>query len=119
MAERRTNSEIFAPPLVEDQALQRFFNSLMQATTLIRKETVTFDPASVAANITARQSVTVPNVDTKDVVLVQKPTNTAGLSVNSMCTVTAANTVDVEFINVTAAGIDAGSEDYVFTIIKV
>jgi hypothetical protein len=65
---------------------------------------VTLSPISVAPNITAEQTFTVPGLQVGDVVGVSKPTTQAGLGiVNSR--VSAANTLAIAFINSTAATI--------------
>lgn len=78
---------------------------------------VTFDPASVAANTSAAQSITVPGVLVGDVVHVNKPSTTAGLSIGGS-RVSAADTVSVTFVNSTAGAIDAGSEVYLIAVIR-
>lgn len=76
-----------------------------------------FNPASVAAAITAEQSVTVPGVRTTDTILAVTPgaALTAGLAIVG-ARVTAANTVAVQFANVTAGAIDNAAVDLTFTV---
>lgn len=72
----------------------------------------TFDPASVAANTSVEQTVTVPGLKLGDYIAeVAKPTLTAGLSIAGT-RVSAANTLAITFVNSTAAPIDAASETY-------
>lgn len=78
---------------------------------------ITFNAASVAANTTAEQSVTVPGVRPGDFVHVNKQTHDAGLSCVG-CRVTAADTVAVQFANNTASPIDAAAAVYRFTILR-
>lgn len=78
---------------------------------------VVFDPASVAANTTAAQTVTVKGVLPGDMVTVNKPTTTAGLGLAG-ARVSAADTVSITFSNSTASPIDAASETYVFLIFR-
>lgn len=73
--------------------------------------TVTFDPASVSANTSAAQSITVPGLLVGDFVAVTKPSLSAGLSIGG-ARVSAADTVSVTFVNSTGSPIDAGSESY-------
>ena len=78
----------------------------------IREYTVDgVDLASVAANTTAEQTVTVDGVTTDDVLLhVSKPSLQAGLGVAG-ARISAANTVALTLINTTASAINAASED--------
>lgn len=64
----------------------------------------TLTPASVAANITAEQSFTVPGLQTGDIVQVSKPTVQAGLIVAG-ARVATANTLGLTFGNLTATAI--------------
>lgn len=78
----------------------------------------TFNPASVAANTSAEQTVTVPGLKVGDYIAdVTKPTLTAGLGiVNSR--VSAADTLAIQFMNNTAAPIDAASEVYQTLVLR-
>ena len=73
--------------------------------------TFTFDPASVAAATSAEQTVTVNGLKVGDVVVLSKPTATAGVGIVN-CRVSAANTLAVTFVNATAAAVDPASETY-------
>lgn len=81
------------------------------AITQMRVYTPTIDPASVAANTTAEQTFTVAGLTTADKVIVNKPTNTAGLGIVNV-RVSAADTLAITFGNFTALAIDAASEVY-------
>lgn len=72
---------------------------------------VTFDPASVAANTTAEQTVTVPGARSYHVPMLVKPSLTAGLGIVNV-RVSANDTLAVTFSNNTASPIDAASEVY-------
>lgn len=78
---------------------------------------VTFNPASVATITTAEQSVTVPGVRIGDVVIVNKPTLTAGLGIAG-ARVSDNDTVMITFVNPTAGAIDAGSEVYKVAVFR-
>lgn len=78
---------------------------------------VVIDPASVAANTTARQTFTVAGLKVTDFVQVSKPTLNAGLGVVG-ATVSAANTLAITFVNATAGAIDAASEIWRVAIIR-
>jgi hypothetical protein len=71
----------------------------------------TFDPASVAANTSAEQTTTVNGLTTDMVVIVQKPTASAGIGIVN-ARVSAANTLAVTFMNATASPVNAGAESY-------
>jgi hypothetical protein len=72
-------------------------------------------PASVAANTSAEQSITVTGVLATDVVTMIKPTTQAGLIVGT-ARVASANTVDLTFGNVTASPITPTSTQVYATI---
>lgn len=75
--------------------------------------TSTQTPATVAANTTAEQSITVTGILSTDMVFINKPTAQAGL-VLTKGRVFAANTVKLTFANLTAATLTpTGSEAYV------
>ena len=81
---------------------------------------VTWSPASVAANTTAAQTVTVPGVVFgQDFVLdVTKPTEQAGLGIVAL-RASANDTVTVVFVNATAAPIvPTASQVYTFLIAR-
>lgn len=75
------------------------------------------DVASVAANTTAEQTFTVPNLRLNDVVMVNKPSVSAGLGVVN-ARVSAANTLALTFVNATASAINPSAETYVITVLR-
>lgn len=77
------------------------------ATTL----TQTLTPVSVAANTTAEQTFTVPNLLVGSQVVVSKPSNQASLGIGG-ARVSAANTLAINYINNSAAAIVPPSEVY-------
>ena len=81
----------------------------------VRVQTVAFDMASVAANITAEQAVTVTNVAATDICLSVIPATglNAGLSVISG-RVTSANQITIRISNSTAGALDPASQNYTF-----
>lgn len=78
---------------------------------------VTWNPASVSANTSAEQTVTVTGLSTTDIVFINKPTTDAGLIIGG-CRVSAADTLAVTFGNLTGLAINPGSEAYVITAIR-
>ena len=85
----------------------------------IEFHSITYDPASVAAATATENAttMTVPGAAVGDRVIVQKPTNTAGVVVAG-ARVSGANTVTVAFCNPTAGAVDPGSEVYLVTLFK-
>lgn len=73
--------------------------------------TATIDPASVAANTSAEQTFTVNGLTTDMVVVVSKPSVTAGVGIVN-ARVSAANTLAITIMNATAGAVDAASETY-------
>lgn len=73
--------------------------------------TFTYDPASIGAATTAAQNVTVPGLKVGDIVVVQKPSLTAGVGIAG-ARVSAADTLTVTWVNATAGAVDPASETY-------
>lgn len=78
---------------------------------------VTFDPAAVATITTAEQSLTIVGLKVGDFVYWQKPTNTAGVGVVN-CRVSAADTLQITFVNPTAGSVNAASETWQFLVFR-
>lgn len=78
---------------------------------------VTFDPAAVATITTAEQSATIPGLKVGDFVFWQKPTNTAGVGVVN-ARVSAADTLQLTFVNPTAGSVNAASETWQFLVFR-
>jgi hypothetical protein len=81
--------------------------------------TATLSPAAVAADTVAGQALTVAGIAAGDVILaVVKPTEQAGLAAVS-ARVTAANTVELSFVNATVASITpTAAETYTFAVLR-
>lgn len=73
---------------------------------------VVFDVASLSANTTEEQTVTVKGLKTTDFVAVSKPSHSTGAMAGS-ARVSAANTLAVTFMNATGSAIDPSSETYI------
>ena len=96
----------------------QWLNEVSRYSVDIRTVDVTIDPDSVAANTSGAQNVTVPGLKVGDLILkVAKPTHTAGFLVGNAF-MSAADTLTVQFINVSTGPIDAGSETYTVVYIK-
>jgi len=77
---------------------------------------LTLTPAIVNANTTSEQTFALPGLLTIDSITVNKPSHQAGLGIVN-CRASAANTVAIEFMNNTGAGITpTAAEIYVFEI---
>lgn len=74
-------------------------------------QTATLTPISVAANTSAEQTFTVPNLIAGTFVGINKPTLTPGIVIAG-CRVSATNTLAVSFMNITAAAIVPPAEVY-------
>lgn len=74
------------------------------------KQTLT--PTSVAANTTAIQTFTVNGLAVGDSIDVNKPSHQVGLSIGNVF-VSAANTLQIQYVNTTASPITPASEQYI------
>lgn len=95
-----------------------FFSIIAESVTRMEKYDITADLASVAANTTAVQSLTVPGVGSDDIVRVIKKTHEAGLAVVDSWP-SAKNTVSVQLMNCTGGAIDPASQDYEVIVYKL
>ena len=80
--------------------------------------TATFDVASVAANTSVQQNVTVKGVRIGDFCSVANVTHTAGLQYGPCAIVTADNTVAVTIQNSTAGALDPASQTLTFLVVR-
>lgn len=78
---------------------------------IMKEYSQTFDPPSLAANASAIYSVTVNGLAVGDIVLISKPTYTAGWIITGGL-VTGSNTLQVQVRNLTGSAIDPPSETY-------
>jgi hypothetical protein len=91
--------------------LADWLNRIPELLPLVQTFAVVFDPASVPANSESVQTIAVAGVTTQDILVVNKPTNTAGLDLVHAW-VEAADTVSVKFRNHTGSPINPGTETY-------
>lgn len=96
---------------------RRWLNDLRDGLNLSFIVTADWTPASVAANTTAEQTVTVAGTVVGDHVSVTPPGNTAGVSLTA-ARVSAANTVAVTFVNPTAGAVTPLTGDHVFKVTR-
>ena len=76
------------------------------------------DVVSVAANSESVQTFTVTGLSVVDVIIVNKPSNTAGLDLSQFW-VSAENTLSLKFRNTTGSPIDPASETYRIVAIRL
>ena len=102
---------IKAAESADQPSLLRWLNRLPDLIPGIQTFSVSFDPASVPANSESVQTIAIAGVGYTDIIIINKPTNTAGLDlVHSWAS--AANQVSVKFRNTTGSPIDPGTETY-------
>lgn len=87
-----------------------WYNSVVDSVPKFQPFAVAINPASIAANSTSEETVTVTGLTTQDVVVLNKPTHTADIVLN--CRVTADDTLSVTFANLSGGAIDLGEETY-------
>lgn len=97
--------------------LYKWLQLLHLAFPKVQTFSVTINPASVAAQTTSEQGFIVNGLTTTDIVTVSKPTHSTGLGIVN-CRVSAANTLQITFMNATAAPIDPPSEIYLISSIR-
>lgn len=97
--------------------LARFVSVLASSYPRVRSYTPSLDPGSVAANSEDEQSFTVAGLTPNDVVLVNKPTRTAGLNIVQARAAT--DTLHLTYLNTTGSPIDAPSETYRIVAIRL
>lgn len=86
-------------------------------TASINTITASLNVASVAANTTAEQTFTVTGLKLRDLVMVNKPSASAGLGIVN-ARVSAADTLALTFVNATGSPIDPSAETYTITVIR-
>lgn len=117
MDEEATKDDIIDGNVRINRVWERWFGSVSSLLRRIDSYEVTWNPASVAANTTAEQTVTVAGLKTDMVVMVNKPSLDAGLGIAG-ARVSAADTLAVTFINATGVAINPGSEVYSLTAVR-
>jgi len=101
-----------APRKEDDQdAWDKWHDELLLNVHRVRSYDTAIDPGSVSANSEDTQTFTVTGLTARDVVKVNKPTKTAGLSILDAF-VDSADTLSITFRNYTGSPINAGSETY-------
>lgn len=95
----------------------RWFGGLRDASSKQATYEVSFNPASIAANTVSRQTVTVAGLTTNDIITVNPPALTAGLTLISYY-VSAADTATFVYWNSTGAAIDEGAGTYLIHSVR-
>ena len=91
--------------------LEKWLTNLWLVFPRIRTYSATLNPSSVSANSESTQTFTVTGLTASDIITLNKPTKTAGLSIlDSFATV---DTVSITFRNFTGSPIDPPSETYI------
>lgn len=93
---------------------KRWYSDIENA---ISHYSITIDPASVAANTTDEQIFTVTGVSSTDIIIVNKPSLTAGVGIVG-ARASAKDTIAITYINATASPIDPASERYSIIAIR-
>lgn len=78
---------------------------------------VSINLGNTATITTAAHSVTVPGVRLGDFVLVNKPSHSAGLGITN-ARVSAADTIEIQTLNPTVAGIDPAAETFTILVVR-
>jgi len=109
-------------PLTQESAVwrlwARWFSLLVAAVPRVRTYQVAVTPSAVGAGATSEQTVTVKGLATSDVVLVNKPTHTAGIGIVG-ARASATDTLAITFANVTAGAITPPAETYNVVAIRL
>ena len=106
------------PPQPDIDALTDWSARIALQLAPIYVESKVLDPASVTANSTLVQSFTFAGIKTSDVLMLGKPSRTAGLNIVQVWCETD-DILSVAFENTTGVAIDAGSETYRLVGIRV
>jgi hypothetical protein len=105
-----------------ESGLQNAILTNLISQGVVEVYTVSFNPASVNAAITAEQAVTVTGVATTDYLLAVRPANGSSLTAGTFIAgarISAADTVQITFGNVTAGALDPSAAiDYVFIVLR-
>lgn len=102
---------ISQPETADPVRLANWLNRIVELLPLVQTFAADFDPASVSANSESVQTISIAGVTTEDILVVNKPTNTAGLDLVHAW-VSADDTVSVKFRNLTGSPINPGTETY-------
>ncbi len=92
-------------------SLSRWFRLIYAAFPKVESYSVSIDLASIPANSESVQTFTITGLSVSDVIVVNKPSNTAGLDMVQQW-VSAADTLSLKFRNATGSPINAAAETY-------
>lgn len=91
--------------------------ALLGNVVFISAVTVTFDVNVTSTNTTQELTVSVPGVRPGDFVMVNKPSNSAGIGIVNV-RASGVDTVAITYGNFTAAAVDPPAETYLFCVIR-
>lgn len=103
---------------VAAQTFDRFLSLIVKAVPKVQTFQLTINPTSCAANTTTAQVFSCPGLTTRDIVCVNKPTNTAGLVIGNAF-VSSDDNITIVFGNLTGSPIDPGSEVYLIVATRI
>ena len=95
----------------DPDAIGLWLAQLTNVVPFIQTFEAVVNPSSVSATSESVQTITIAGVTIKDIIIVNKPTNTAGLDLIGAWA-SAADTVSVKFRNATGSPIDPAQETY-------
>lgn len=98
--------------------LDEFIRRIPKFVTEIKQISTAITPGSVPANSTSEQAFTVLGVASTDQVRAVKPTHTVGIILGN-CRVSAKDTVQLTFGNLTAGAVVPPAETYIFVVEKI
>lgn len=78
---------------------------------------VSLTPAEVATIVAPAQTFTVPGLKTTDAVMVNPPSQTAGVAIANCC-VSAADTLSIQFVNPTAGALTPAAGTHRVTVFR-
>jgi len=113
-AARKSLPELFIGYLRD---LDKWMQRLRDVTPKIQTYAATLNPGSVNANTTSEQTFTVTGLNVADLVIVNKPSHTAGVGIVN-ARVSAADTLAITFMNTTGGAIDPPNEEYTVVSIR-
>ena len=96
----------------------RWFGQIAEHVFKVDKYQVAINPTSVSANTTSEQNFALSGVASNDMLIVEKPSHTAGLGIVGW-RVSAKDQISITFMNCTGSPIDPPNEVYNILVMKV
>lgn len=118
MSHRKPLHQISKDDIQASEAGHRWLDRVSELVLEIKRITVMWNPAALAANTHVEQTVTVTGLRTvDDIIAVIKPTFTQGFQVGQG-RVSASNTLAIQIANGTGSSSNPGSEIYIVYYVK-